>query len=282
MAQTLSGYITQVRYLLHDANANFYSNSQLTNYINEARGRVSRDTGCLRTLQQSYTPIAPTAGNPQPVSWQANLAVTVGQYFFSNIFIYVVTTAGTFGTQAPQYPSGNGALPPTAPFQNGTAYIQYVGRAEIIPYASLPNGLNTLDVLNVNLFWGNSRYPLRYLPWTQFNAQLRYWQNYIGRPIAFTIYGQSQIVISPVPDQQYLIEVDTTLLPTDMIVLADEDTIISPYSNLVQFYAAYMAKYYEQSFGEAEIFKQEYIKHAQSVLNTTFTRRIPDPYATPW
>ena len=282
MAQTLSGYITQVRYLLHDANANFYTNTQLTGYINQARDRVARDTGCLRTLQSSYTPTCPVANGGQPQPWTANLAVTKGQYFFSNIFIYVVTTAGTFGNEAPQYPSGSGALPPSTPFANGTAQIQYVGRAEIIPYASLPNGLNTLDVLNVNLFWGNSRYPLRYLPWTQFNAQLRYWQNYIGRPIAFTIYGQSQIVISPVPDQQYLIEVDTTLLPTEMIDPGDTDTIIVPYSNLVQFYAAYMAKYYEQSYGESEIFKQEYIKQAQSVLNTTFTRRIPDPYATPW
>ena len=35
-----------------------------------------------------------------------------------------------------------------------------------------------------------------------------------------------------------------------------------------------------KSFGEAEIFKQEYIKQAQAVLNSVFTRRIPDPYTT--
>jgi hypothetical protein len=50
-------------------------------------------------------------------------------------------------------------------------------------------------------------FPLRYMPWTLFNAQLRYWQNYIGRPVAFSVYGQQQIYIGPVPDQSYLMEV---------------------------------------------------------------------------
>jgi predicted Zn-dependent protease len=55
MSQTLSGYITECRRLLHDANANFYSNPELTDYINQARQRLVRDTGCLRTYQTSAT-----------------------------------------------------------------------------------------------------------------------------------------------------------------------------------------------------------------------------------
>jgi hypothetical protein len=50
----------------------------------------------------------------------------------------------------------------------------------------------------------------------------------------------------------------------------------------VAFYAAYKAKYKEQSYGEAEIYKQEYAKHVQAVLNSTYTRRIPDPYSSPY
>jgi len=48
--------------------------------------------------------------------------------------------------------------------------------------------------------------PLRYMPWTDFNAQLRYWQNRIGTPVAYSIYGQSQIYIGPVPDIAYVID----------------------------------------------------------------------------
>ena len=60
---TLSSYITQVRRLLHDANGNFYTDQQLTDYINEARERTVRDTGALREVIVTQVPcqVAPTA-----------------------------------------------------------------------------------------------------------------------------------------------------------------------------------------------------------------------------
>jgi len=276
---TLSSYITEVQRLLHDANAVFWSTSELTDYINDARERVARDTGCLRTLQITATPISNT-GVPATV-WTAGETVTAGDFVFSNIFIYEVITGGVLGTDAPPYPSANYTFPPSTPFTDGTATLQYSGPAEIIPFATLTNG-NTLDILNVNIYWGNSRIPLRYLPWSNFNAQLRYWQNYVGRPVCFSVYGQQQIYIGPVPDQAYVVEIDSTILPTPLTQSAPNavDPIQDPYTTPVAFYAAYKAKYKEQSYGEAEIYKQEYLKHVQAVLNSVYTRRIPDPYTT--
>ena len=63
---------------------------------------------------------------------------------------------------------------------------------------------------------------------------------------------------------------------------SDVDSIVDPYTTPVPFYAAYKAKYTEQSYGEAEIYKQEYAKHTLAALNSTFTRRIPDPYSNPY
>ena len=282
MAQTLQGYITQVRYLLHDAQANFYTNDQLIGYINSARERVVRDTGCLRTVQVSQTPAPPVAGGSNPVIWSAGLTVTTGSYVFSNIYIYQVVSGGVLGTTSPPYPSANNVYPPTTPFTDGTATLQYAGPCEVINFAALPQGLQTLDIININLYWGNSRIPLRYLPWSDFNAQLRYWQNNVQRPICFSIYGQSQIYVGPVPDQAYVIDLDTVILPTAMVNLSDTDTIIDPYDTVVQFYAAHLAKYYEQSFGEAEIYLQQYKQKTQAVLVSVFTRRIPTPYSTPF
>jgi hypothetical protein len=278
---TLSSYITDVQRLLHDANSVFWSTSELTDYINDARERVARDTGCLRTLQISSTPISST-GNVATM-WAASTPVTAGDYLFSNIFIYEVTVSGTTDTTPPPYPASNSTFPPTTPFTNGTATLQYSGPAEIIPFATLSNG-TTLDILNITLYWGNSRIPLRYLPWSNFNAQLRYWQNYVGRPICFSVYGQQQIYIAPVPDQSYAIEIDTTILPTPLSQSTpdDVDPINDPYTTPVPFYAAYKAKYKEQSYGEAEIYKQEYMKHVNAVQNSVFTRRIPDPYSSPY
>ena len=276
---TLSSYITEVQRLLHDANAVFWSTSELTDYINDARERVARDTGCLRTLQITSTPISST-GVAASI-WTAGQAVTAGQFVFSNIFIYQVTQSGTLGTTAPPYPAANYTFPPSTPFTDGTAQLTYSGPAEIIPFATLSNG-TTLDILNVNIYWGNSRIPLRYLPWSNFNAQLRYWQNYVGRPVCFSVYGQQQIYIGPVPDQSYAVEIDSTILPTALSLNTPNavDPIQDPYTTPVAFYAAYKAKYKEQSYGEAEIYKQEYIKHVQAVLNSVYTRRIPDPYTS--
>ncbi len=282
MAQTLQSYITQVRYLLHDAQSNFYTNDQLIGYINNARERVVRDTGCLRTVQISQTPCTPVAGGATPVIWSEGLVVATNDFVFSSIFIYKVISGGVLGTSVPPYPSSNYVYPPSTPFTDGTATLQYAGACEVINYAALPSGLRTLDVLNINVYWGNTRIPLRYMPWTQFNAQLRYYQNYIGRPVAFSIFGQSQIYVGPVPDQAYVIDLDTVILPTAMVNLSDQDTIIEPYDTVVQFFAAHLAKYYEQSFGEAEIYLQQYKQKTQSVLTSTFTRRIPDPYSTPF
>ena len=212
MSQTLSGYITECRRLLHDANANFYSNPELTDYINEARQRLVRDTGCLRTYQTSAT----------------------------------------------------------------------VTNQEVYTFSALPKAASTMDILNINIIWGNSRIPLRYMPWTQFNAELRFWQNYIGRPIAFSMYGPTSFYISPVPDQIYAMELDTVILPTPLVTDAQVDEIPDPWTAPVAFYACYKAKFKEQSYGEAEIFKQEYTRQAQSVLATTYTRRMPSPYSSPY
>ena len=282
---TLSTYITQVQRLLHDANGVFWSDAELTDYINEARERTVRDTGCLRTLQVTYTPLSSTG--VAATQWAAGTTLAAGDFVFSGIFIYQVITGGTLGSTVPPYPYGNQAYPPSTTFTvagSTNMVFQYDSPCEVISLASLPNSLYTLDVLNVTLYWGNSRIPLRYLPWTNFNAQLRYWQNYVGRPVCFSTYGQGQLYIGPIPDQSYAIEVDTIILPTALLATnpSQTDQIVDPYTTPVQFYAAYKAKYKEQSYGEAEIFKQEYAKHIQAAINSTFTRRIPDPYSSPY
>lgn len=204
----LSDYITECRRLLHDANGNFYSDSELTDYINAGRTRLVRDTGCLRTYQTS--------------------TVAANQ--------------------------------------------------EIILTSSLPNGTNTLDIINLNLIWGNTRIALQYMAFTDFNSRLRYYQNYIGRPIAYSMYGQTSIYLGPVPDQTYTIELDTIIMPTALSTSAPTETIPDPYTTPVAFYACYKAKHKEQAYGEAEIFNQEYIKQVRAVLSSVFTRRITTPY----
>ncbi len=292
---TLSTYITEVRRLLHDANGNFYSDQQLTDYINGSRERVVRDTGCLRTIQIVQTPCKVPASSAlngatptNPTAWRANTAYALNDFIFSNIFIYQVTTAGTTSASAPPYPQSQQNnitnYPPSTEFFNGTCGLTYVGNCENIYYSAMPQGSKTLDIININLYWGNTRVPLDYLAWSDFNVRLRFWQNYIGRPLAFSNYGQENIYIGPIPDEAYQLEIDTVILPEPLVLsnAGANDTIKDPYTTSVKFYAAYLAKYYEQSYGEAEIYKQEYNKQTAAVLTSVFTRRIPTPYSSPY
>lgn len=209
MATTLQSYLTAVERLLHDTTNSFWSQSELTDYINEARTRTVRDTGCLRQIQT------------------ANVSANVEVYVYDQTFA---------------------------------------------------QGNVTIDIINMNLYWGNTRVPQYYLPWTDFNAQLRFWQNYVGRPVAFSLYGPNSFYLGPKPDQTYLIEADTVIAPNPMVNVTDTDTIPDIWTPPVKWYAAYLAKYKQQSFGEAEIFKQKYQEQIQSVLSSTYTRRMFSPY----
>lgn len=46
----LADYLFDVRFLLHDTSGNYFQDSELVAYINEARTTVCVDTGCLRNL----------------------------------------------------------------------------------------------------------------------------------------------------------------------------------------------------------------------------------------
>lgn len=54
----LSTYATQTQDLLHDPTNQFWSQTQITNYVNEARNRVAQDTKCLRQLVGQSTGIS--------------------------------------------------------------------------------------------------------------------------------------------------------------------------------------------------------------------------------
>src|SRR5262249_43613534 len=58
----------------------------------------------------------------------------------------------------------------------------------------------TFDVLNVTIYWGNSRVVLGYLDWSTFNARWRYYVNYQGRPVVFSVYSNNSLFLQPLPD----------------------------------------------------------------------------------
>jgi len=205
---TLGNYLLDTRRLLHDANGNFWTDGELTDYINAARIRVAADTGSTRSLQ--------------------TFSLVMGQ----------------------------------------ESYL----------YSALPLGSRTIDLINLTLLWGNMRVPMNYMPFTEFNARMRVWQSYLGRPVVYTVYGQTTVMVGPIPDQVYVTEWDTVLEPTPLVVVLDVDTILSPYTEPIPYYAAYKAKYKEQSYQEAQMFHDEYKAKVFVALRSAMTRRLPSVY----
>lgn len=205
---TLTQYITSTRRLLHDSTGNYWSDAELTDYINEARFRVVADTGCNRVLQ--------------------TVNLTAGQ--------------------------------------------------ETYAYGVLPSGTSTIDVLNITVLWGAMRVPLNYMPFTEFNMKMRAWQSFQARPVAFTVYGQNTVYVGPIPDQTYVSEWDTVVMPATLVNGTDVDTILFPYTSGITFYAAYLAKYKEQSLEEAERFHEAYNAKVRESIRSSFTRRLPSVF----
>ena len=212
----LSTYITQVQRLLHDPNAQYWSTAELTDYINEARNRLCKDTRCLR---QQATGINLSAGQEQ-------------------------------------YPM---------------ASIQ----------AALPaalTGYTIVDVMGINIYWGNTRIKLAYLPWTRFDVQFRYWQTMQSRPVCYSRQGITNVFIGPTPDQTYVSDWDVSLIPPELTSDSTPEPITQPWTGAVKYYAAYLAKFREQAMGEAEIFKKMYVENVLTENKAWSYRVIPEPY----
>lgn len=209
---TLEDYLTDTRQLLHDSNDQFWSDAELTAYINKARRRVCQDTKCFRQ-------------------------------YLTGITLAYAQEAYTVQTIDP-----------------------VVG-----PYI--------IDVMNINAYLQNSRYPLIYYALTEFNARLRYWTNLQQQPVAYTRVGATTILVGPIPNQNYNSDWDVAVNPVDLVNDTDVETIPAPFTEPVMFWAAYLAKYKEQSMTEAQLFKSEYRSQCMMNVRAWQTRIIPTIYA---
>ena len=67
-------------------------------------------------------------------------------------------------------------------------------------------------------------------------------------------------------------------VPSTLVNASDVETIQFPYTEGISYYAAYKAKYKEQSYEEAGMFHEEYLRKIQTAIRSAMTRRIPSVY----
>jgi hypothetical protein len=279
----LSDYIIQTRRLLHDATGQYWSDAELTDYINTARLRVVSDTGCNRVLQ-----IGAISANVEQYSFGGVTGVQIltSNNLFATVPGVVFTGGGGAGA------AGTAIMAGTAPnltvqsvtmTSGGTGYtgapaVSFTGAGTATATAGVLVK-NTLDILNATLQWGAVRIPMNYMAYTQLNRDMRGLMQYTQRPVTFSVYGQNAVFLGPVPDQMYIVEWDSVVIPANLVLPADPDVIIMPYTDPIPFYAAYLAKFKEGEMTEADRFRAEYVRKAKEALGASFTRRIVNQYA---
>ncbi len=280
MAVTLTDYLDRERQLLHDVDGDYYTDDQLTSWTNIARRRVVGDTGCNRQLQLGYL-----QADQETFTYGAltGVGVTDGGSGYSDSF--AVTFSGGGGSGAAATATATSGVIQSITLTNfGTGYtsaptpvLSAGGGSSGTATAGILN-LNTLDVINVTIIWGTTRIVMGYMSFTQFNAYMRAWTNFQQRPAVFTTYGQSTLYLGSIPDQTYASEIDTVVIPDDLSSGSQTDTLIYPYTDSVPYYAASLAKEYQQQWEESEVFLQKYKQRVNQALQSIATRRIVSAY----
>lgn len=159
--------------------------------------------------------------------------------------------------------------------------VALVSGTETYAVATLTSkGERCIDILNFTVIWGQQRIPMLWSAWGQFNAKYRVWVTNLSRPTVWSLSGSAPMAtlyVNPVPDQNYVAEADICYIPIPLVDDTTVDELVYPFSKPVAFYAAYLAKYKEQSYGEATAFLQEYARKGIEAING-FTARIPNQY----
>jgi hypothetical protein len=274
----LSDYITSTRRLLHDVSGNFWTDSELTDYVNEARNKTVSQTGCLRQLQSIVL-----QSNIESYSFGGVTGVSItnaGTGYTNGTYTLGISGGGGTGAAGTYTVSGNVVTAISITTQ-GSGYTS-------LPTITFPSGgganaagtagfinTNTFDILSVVIIWGNFRIPLGYMPFTELTAKLRMWTTWQQRPAAFSVFGQQTLYIGPLPDQTYVTEMDSVIYPNTLIDNTTVEQIAYPFTAPVPYYAARLAKLKEQSYQEAQMFFQMYEQRALEAIQSTFTRRLP-------
>jgi len=273
----LSDYVTQTRRLLHDVSGNFWTTTELTDYINEARAKTVSDTGCLRVNQ---VPVLQT--NTELYNYGGVTGISIGTTSGYTPGTYNLTFSGGGGNGAlgTFVVGSTGSVTSVTITAQGSGYTSALSPNFNVAGAGTNNSTvgfinaNTLDVLTVTIIWGNFRIPLSYMAFTELTAKLRMWTTWQQRPAAFSVFGQQSLYIGPLPDQTYVCEMDTVILPNTLIDNTTVEQIAYPYTTPIPYYAAKLAKYKEQSYAEAEMFTNLYKRRALDAINATFTHRL--------
>ena len=289
----LQDYVTQVQSLVRDASQSDFPVSLLTQFINNARMRVAMDTHCVRNF---YTGLNVIPGQ-ETYSFNGTVGgikVTAGGHGYTPATT-VTLTGGSPTTSATATPViSNGVITGI----NMTSWGAGYQTAPTVVIADTGGGtaasatpvtlLNVLDLITSATIFSTLRTTMRWCPFSTFQTFFRFNTTVQQQPMVWSVLQQTQTVyVNPIPDQAYPMEWDSVGLPTSNLVsLTDYETSIpTPWTDCVQYYAAYLCYSNLQNLEMAGRYyspegKGYYPARVRQMFSSTVTPRVVNPYAT--
>lgn len=262
---TLSYYVQQTQFLLHDPNAQAYSLASVQTAINIARGQVAGEGQCIRVLMSGgvVTTLTLNSGGSGYTDGVGTVTFTgSGNQAFATatilggVVISVTLQRGGWGfltapTVAVTDVNGvNGGAVVTATVDNSASTVtsqEYVTFSTLNTLAATTPGVSqVIGVGSVAVQWGSgSVYKpiLRWRPWQWFQANCRvYSVSAMNFPAYWSDYGQGingSFYLFPIPGQVLSMDIDAFCLPVPLVDDTTVDAIPYPWSDAVPYFAAY-------------------------------------------
>jgi len=267
---TMTNYLKQVQFLMHDQRIQHLNPSDLVECINSARREIAIRTECIRILTpitgritalsiasvgSGYTsptlvipgPDYPSNTPPYPNGLQATASIAqTGGSISSVLLTYggegywqpVLSISDPTGTGASVLATTSGAVTTNAG--------QEVYPLSAVDMTLFPGVDSIYSVKSISILFGNYRYSLPCYSFSSYQAFLRqYSLQFTSTPTVCAQFGRGSTAILylyPIPDQAYQLELDCYCLPLDLTVqMTGPDVIPNPLSHLVQYIACVKA-----------------------------------------
>jgi hypothetical protein len=256
----LNTYLLRTARLLNDPAQQFWSTTDLTAYINEARGQIAAEGQCIKVLPPSTNGIASitkTAGGsgyataPAVVITGPGTGATAHSVLTAGAVSSVVVDTPGVGydnTTLITFTGGGGTLAAASPVIKcvNTVNAQEVYTfASINPLVQLTAGVGSILFLeSVAVSWGALKPMLDQWNWNDLQAYIRAYPIISGQPAIWAQFGQGQngsAYLQPVPTGTLQMDWNCVCTPVDLVDDTTPEAIPYPWSDAVQYFAAYLA-----------------------------------------
>lgn len=299
----LNSYESNVRALLNDPLAQFYTSANIDNWINQARVETAKKTGCIRLLTPSSAPVdtisvtnggsgystaTVTVSAPDAIGGSFTTATATASLLAGQVTSITITNPGTGYVTVPTVTiTGNGTgATATAALE---PHLTTVLNQEVYTFASTATILQSIyggvqgviGVLDVAVSWGAMKPSLQWQPWSLFQAYARAINQGTNWPQVWSQYAVGETgsaYLYPIPSGTYEMQWDCFCTPQAMTSLQTVDLIPDNWTTPVFYYACYLAYLNAQRKDDANDMYQRWERACADSAQYSTPSRTPSFY----